>query len=77
VWSLARLNGRLLKATGIAFSDDQLGRIWKQEAFSFQRPKRTLKGNRDEVAFQKAAAKLRAVKKNEPRWRRVRARLSG
>jgi transposase len=63
VWSLARLNAHLLKETGISFSDDQLGRIMGQEGFSFQRPKHTMKGKRDEAAFQKAGAKLRALKK--------------
>jgi len=63
VWSLARLNAHLLKQTGVSFSDDQLGRIMKQEGFSFQRPKHTMKGKRDEAAFQKAAAKLRGFKK--------------
>jgi transposase len=63
VWSLARLNAHLLKETGIGFSDDQLGRIMKQEGFSFQRPKHTMKGKRDEAAFEKAAVKLRRLKK--------------
>ena len=63
VWSLARLNAHLLKETGIGFSNDQLGRIMKQEGFSFQRPKHTMKGKRDEAAFQKAAVKLRKLKK--------------
>jgi transposase len=63
VWSLARLNAHLLKETGIGFSDDQLGRIMKQEGYSFQRPKHTMKGKRDEAAFQKAATKLRRFKK--------------
>jgi len=44
VWSLARLNAHLLKETGIGFSDDQPGRIMKQESFSFQRPNRTTVG---------------------------------
>jgi transposase len=63
VWSLARLNAHLLKESGIGFSDDQLGRIIKQEGCSFQRPKHTMKGKRDEAAFQKAATKLRRFKK--------------
>jgi transposase len=63
VWSLARLNAHLLKETGIGFSEDQLGRIMRQEGFSFQRPKHTMKGKRDEEAFQKAGRKLRALKK--------------
>lgn len=63
VWSLARLNAHLHRQTGISFSDDQLGRILHQEGFSFQRPKHTMKGKRDEVAYVQAAAKLRALKK--------------
>jgi transposase len=63
VWSLARLNAHLLKQTGIGFSDDQLGRIMKQESYSFQRPKHTMKGKRDEAAFQKASTNLRRFKK--------------
>jgi transposase len=63
VWSLARLNAHMIKQTCIGFSEDQLGRIMKQEGFSFQRPKHTMKGKRDEAAFQKAAVRLRALKK--------------
>jgi transposase len=63
VWSVARLNAHLLKETGIGFGDDQLRRILKQEGFSFQRPKHTMRGKRDEAAFQKAGRKLRALKK--------------
>ncbi|HEV3118353.1 MAG TPA: IS630 family transposase [Gemmataceae bacterium] len=63
VWSLARLAAHLEKQTGIRFSDDQLGRIMREEGFSFQRPKHTMKGKRDEAAYQKAARKLRALKK--------------
>ena len=63
VWSLARLNAHLHRHTGISFSDDQLGRIVHQEGFSFQRPKHTMKGKRDEAAYVQAAAQLRALKK--------------
>ena len=63
VWSLARLNAHLIKETGIGFSDDQLGRIMKQEGFSFQRPKHTMKGKRDEAAYQQAAEELDGLKK--------------
>jgi transposase len=63
VWSLARLDAHLQKQTGIRFSDDQLGRIMREEGFSFQRPKHTMKGKRDEAAYQKAARDLRALKK--------------
>ena len=33
VWSLGRLNTHLVKETGIGFSDDQLGRIMRTDAF--------------------------------------------
>lgn len=63
VWSLARLNAHLYRHTRISFSEDQLGRIVHQEGFSFQRPKHTMKGKRDEAAYVRAAAKLRTLKK--------------
>ena len=63
VWSLARLNAHLKKLTRIGFSEDQLGRIVHAEGFSFQRPKHTLKGKRDEAAYELAAAKLKLLKK--------------
>jgi transposase len=63
VWSLARLNAHLEKQTGICFSDDQLGRIVHQAGFSFQRPKHTMKGKRDEAAYVRAASQLRRLKK--------------
>ena len=63
VWSLARLNEHLKRHTGISFSEDQLGRIVHREGFSFQRPKHTMKGKRDEAAYERAAAKLRTLKK--------------
>lgn len=63
VWSVARLAGHLAKETGIAFSDDQLRRLLHQEGFSFQRPKHTMKGKRDEAAFACAQAELEELKK--------------
>lgn len=63
VWSLARLNAHLKKLTQISFSEDQLGRIVHAEGFSFQRPKHTMKGKRDEVAYARAATKLKTLKK--------------
>ena len=63
VWSLARLNAHLKKLTGISFSEDQLGRIVHAEGFSFQRPKHTMKGKRDEAAYERAAAQLKTLKK--------------
>ena len=63
VWSVARLGEHLKKLTGIRFSDDQLRRILHQEGFSFQRPKHTMKGKRDEIAYQRAQRQLVALKK--------------
>jgi transposase len=63
VWSLGRLNAHLHRHTGISFSEDQLRRIVHEEGFSFQRPKHTLKGKRDEAAYVRAAARLKALKK--------------
>lgn len=63
VWSVARLAEHLKKETGIRFSDDQLRRILHQEGFSFQRPKHTMKGKRDEVAYERAQKQLKTLKK--------------
>lgn len=63
VWSVARLGQHLKKQTGIRFSEDQLGRLLHQEGFSFQRPKHTLKGKRDEVAYEQARQELQVMKK--------------
>jgi putative transposase len=63
VWSVARLNQHLKKETGISFSEDQLRRLLHQEGFSFQRPKHTMKGKRDEAAFTKAQKQLKTLKK--------------
>jgi len=63
VWSVARLGQHLKKQTGISFSEDQLGRLLHQEGFSFQRPKHTLKGKRDEAAYEQARQELQDMKK--------------
>jgi transposase len=63
VWSVARLEAHLRKQTGIGFSEDQLRRLLHAEGFSFQRPKHTMKGKRDEVAFERAQAELETLKK--------------
>ena len=63
VWSTARLNEHLKKQTGISFSEDQLRRILHQEGFSFQRPKHTMKGKRNEAAFTQAQKELKTLKK--------------
>jgi len=63
VWSVARLNEHLKKQTEISFSEDQLRRILHQEGFSFQRPKHTMRGKRDEAAFTQAQKELQTLKK--------------
>lgn len=63
VWSLGRLNAHLARSTGTSFSDDQLGRILREEGFSLQRPKHTMKGKRDEAAYERARDKLKRLKK--------------
>jgi transposase len=63
VWSVARLNQYLKKRTGVSFSEDQLRRILHQEGYSYQRPKHTMKGKRDEAAFSKAQKQLKTLKK--------------
>jgi transposase len=62
-WSVARLAAHLAKTTGTGFGDDQLRRLLRRERFSFQRPKHTLKGKRDEAAYATAKAELIALKK--------------
>jgi transposase len=62
-WSIARLAAHLNKVTAIGFGEDQLGRLLRRERFSFQRPKHTLKGKRDEAAYEKAKGELIVLKK--------------
>jgi transposase len=62
-WSAARLAAHLAKVTGTRFSDDQMRRVLHQEGFSVHRPKHTLKGKRDEVAYQRAKRRLARQKK--------------
>lgn len=69
VWSLARLNAHLAKELKISFSADQLGRILHAEGFSVQRPKHTLKGKRDEAAYDRARRELKRLKKG--RWPKI------
>jgi transposase len=60
---VARLGQHLKHQTGISFSEDQLGRLLHQEGFSVQRPKHTLKGKRDEAAYEQARQELQDMKK--------------
>jgi len=62
-WSAARLAEHLAKVTGVRFSDDQIRRLLHQQGFSFHRPKHTLKGKRDEAAYEKAKKQLVRLKK--------------
>jgi transposase len=63
VWSLARLAQHLKRTTGTMLSDDQLGRVLHAEGFSYQRPKHTMKGKRDEAAYERARRQLKRLKK--------------
>jgi putative transposase len=58
VWSVARLNGHLKQETKIGFSEDRLRAILHEEGLSFQRPKHTMKGKRDEAVYNKARREL-------------------
>jgi len=62
-WSAARLAAHLAKTTGIRFSNDQLTRLLHRHGLSVHRPKHTMKGKRDEAAYQKAKKQLRRLKK--------------
>lgn len=62
-WSVLRLAAHLKKITGISFSDDQLSRLLHRNRISFQRPKHTMKGKRDEAAHDQAKAELKIMKK--------------
>ena len=66
VWSAARLAAHMAKETGIHFSDDQMRRLLHQVNYSFHRPKHTLKGKRDETAYERARRQLKKLKKK--RW---------
>lgn len=64
VWSLARLGQHLKRKTGISLSEDQLGRVLRAEGFSYQRPKHTMKGKRDETAYERSRRQLKKLKKS-------------
>jgi len=71
VWSVARVGQHLKKTTGVAFSEDHLRRLVHAEGFSFQRPKHTLKGKRDEAAYEHARQELQDWKKKPSLKRRT------
>jgi transposase len=62
-WSAARLAEHLAKETGIRFSEDQMCRLLHKHGFSVHRPKHTMKGKRDEAAYEKARKQLARLKK--------------
>ena len=66
-WSATRLAAHLGKVTGIHFGDDQMRRLLRQEGYSFHRPKHTMKGKRDEAAYEKARRRLIRLKKTPER----------
>jgi len=47
-------SAHLERHTGIGFYDDRLRAILREEGFSFQRHKHTMKGKRDAAAYEKA-----------------------
>jgi transposase len=67
VWSVGRLNAHLKKETGISFGDDRMRAILREEGFSFQRPKHTMKGKRDERKYEQARGQLKRWKKGRSR----------
>jgi transposase len=70
VWSVARVGQHLKNTPEVGFSTDHLRRLVHAEGFSFQRPKPTLKGKRDETAYASARQELQDWgKKLSPRKR--------
>ena len=63
VWSAARFGAYLERTTGVPLTADRVRRILHEEGFSFQRPKHTMKGKRDEVAYEKSRRQLKRMKK--------------
>lgn len=63
VWSAARLGAYLARKTGIVLTVDRVRGILHEEGFSFQRPKHTMKGKRDEAAYEKSRRALKRMKK--------------
>ena len=55
------------RKTGIPLTADRVRRILHEEGFSFQRPKHTMKGKRDEAAYQKSQRQLKRMKKGRLR----------
>lgn len=62
-WSVARLTEHLRRRCRLRASPSTVRRVLAHERFSFQRPKHTLKGKRDETAHAKAKKELSGLKK--------------
>jgi transposase len=67
VWSAARLGAYLARETGVSLSADRVRRILHEDGFSFQRPKHTMKGKRNEAAFEESQRQLKRLKKGRSR----------
>ena len=63
-WPVARSGHHLKRQTGVSCSDDQLARLLHHEGFSVQRPEHTLKGKREEAAYEQARQELQDMKKS-------------
>ena len=63
VWSANRLAKHLEKTTKITLGADRVRTILAEEGFSFQRPKHTMKGKRNEAAYVRAQGELKILKK--------------
>lgn len=64
VWTGGRLAEYMAQRTGVRLSADWVRHLLKHKLdFSYQRPKHTLKGKRDEKAYRKAKRRVEALKK--------------
>ena len=62
-WSVARLAAHLAKRLASASATTNSAACCVASGSSFQRPKHTLKGKRDEAAYERAKAELVVLKK--------------
>lgn len=63
VWSTARLAEHMRVKTGVSLGPARIGKILRQEGFTFGRPAHSLKGKRDEQEHRKAKKQLKKLKK--------------
>jgi transposase len=52
---------------GVALTTDRVRRILHEQGFSFQRPKHTMKGKRNEDAYERARRQWKRMKKGRLR----------